>query len=208
MGYSPWGHKELDKTEQVTLSLSSCFQETVNGWKYNFDIIMLSKTCKTREHKSASSLFKYTHMYIYTGIQTYMNREKQAKYWVFHLFKVKLLSHVWLMVIPWTVTYQAPLSKEFSRQEYWSGLPFLSPGDLPHPGLPHCRQMLYPLSHQGSPSSFYPVNIVSNFKLTQNFMLRKQTRRRAKRKSWWCGEGHTTGCLQISPRACLCWETY
>ena len=107
------------------------------------------------------------------------------------------------MVIAWTVTYQAPLSKEFSRQEYWSGLPFLSPGDLPHLGLPHCRQMLYPLSHQGSPSSFYPVNIVSNFKLTQNFMLRKQTRRRAKRKIWWCGEGHTTGCLQISPRACL-----
>ena len=70
----------MDKTEQITLSLSSCFQETVNGWKYNFDIIMLSKTCKTREHKSASSLFKYTHMYIYTGIQTYMNREKQAKY--------------------------------------------------------------------------------------------------------------------------------
>ena len=32
----------------------------------------------------------------------------------------KLLSHVWLFVTPWTVTYQAPLSMEFSRQEYWS----------------------------------------------------------------------------------------
>ena len=35
---------------------------------------------------------------------------------------------------PWTVTHQALLSMEFSRQEYWSGLPFLSPGDLPNPG--------------------------------------------------------------------------
>ena len=36
---------------------------------------------------------------------------------------------------PWTVAHQAPLSMEFSRQEYWSGLPFPSPGDLPEPGI-------------------------------------------------------------------------
>ena len=36
---------------------------------------------------------------------------------------------------PWTVARQAPLSMEFSRQEYWSGLPFPSPGDLPDPGI-------------------------------------------------------------------------
>ena len=36
---------------------------------------------------------------------------------------------------PWTVALQAPLSMGFSRQEYWSGLPFPSPGDLPHPGI-------------------------------------------------------------------------
>ena len=36
---------------------------------------------------------------------------------------------------PWTVIYQAPLSIEFSRQEYWSGLPFPSPGDLPNAGI-------------------------------------------------------------------------
>ena len=34
----------------------------------------------------------------------------------------------------WTVACQVPLSMEFPRQEYWSGLPFLSPGDLPDPG--------------------------------------------------------------------------
>ena len=48
--------------------------------------------------------------------------------------KVKLLSRVRLFVTLWTVTYQAPLSVEFSRQEYWSGLAFPSPGDLPDPG--------------------------------------------------------------------------
>ena len=36
---------------------------------------------------------------------------------------------------PWTVAYQTPLFMEFSRQEYWSGLPFSSPGDLPDPGI-------------------------------------------------------------------------
>ena len=48
---------------------------------------------------------------------------------------VKLLCHVRLFVISWTVAYQAPPSMEFSRQEYWSGLLFPSPGDLPHPGI-------------------------------------------------------------------------
>ena len=46
-----------------------------------------------------------------------------------------LCVHVWLFVTSWTVAHQAPLSMEFSRQEYWSGLPFLSPGDLPSPGI-------------------------------------------------------------------------
>ena len=40
-----------------------------------------------------------------------------------------------LSAIPWAVDYQAPQSMEFSRQEYWSGLPFPSPGDLPNPGI-------------------------------------------------------------------------
>ena len=39
-----------------------------------------------------------------------------------------------LFVIPWTEAHQAPLSMEFSMQEYWSGLPFPTPGDLSEPG--------------------------------------------------------------------------
>ena len=49
--------------------------------------------------------------------------------------KVKSLSCVWLFVTPWTVAYQAPPSMGFSRQEYWSGLPFPSLEDLPNPGI-------------------------------------------------------------------------
>ena len=51
------------------------------------------------------------------------------------LVMVKSLSRVRLFATPWTVAYQAPPSMGFSRQEYWSGLPFPSPGDLPDPGL-------------------------------------------------------------------------
>ena len=49
--------------------------------------------------------------------------------------EVKSLSRVRLFVIPWTVAYRAPPSMGFSRQEYWSGLPFPSPGELPNPGI-------------------------------------------------------------------------
>ena len=45
------------------------------------------------------------------------------------------LSHVRFSVTPWTAACQAPLSMGFSRQEYWSGLPFPSPGDLPDSGI-------------------------------------------------------------------------
>ena len=49
--------------------------------------------------------------------------------------KLKVLSPVWLFETPWTAACQAPLSMGVSRQEYWSGLPFPSPGHLPNPGI-------------------------------------------------------------------------
>ena len=49
--------------------------------------------------------------------------------------KVKSLSRVRLFATPWTIAYQASPSMGFSRQEYWNGLPFPSPGDLPDPGI-------------------------------------------------------------------------
>ena len=48
---------------------------------------------------------------------------------------VRSLSRVQLFATLWTVAHQAPLSMGFSRQEYWSGLPFPFPGDLPNPGI-------------------------------------------------------------------------
>ena len=59
-------------------------------------------------------------------------------------YKVKSLSCVRLFATAWSVAYQAPPSMGFSRQEYWSGVPLPSPGDLPDPGIeprsPDCRQ--------------------------------------------------------------------
>ena len=49
--------------------------------------------------------------------------------------KGKSLSRVQLLATPWTTAYHAPPSMGFSRQEYWSGLPLPSPGDLPDPGI-------------------------------------------------------------------------
>ena len=63
----------------------------------------------------------------------------------------------------------------FSRPEYWSGLPFPSPGDLPtqgsNPGLPHCRQMLYPLSHQGNLIGNTPVQYKKLIKFLSDPLL-------------------------------------
>ena len=57
-----------------------------------------------------------------------------------------------LFATPWTVAHQAPLFMEVSRQEYWSGLPFPSAGDLPNPGMEPSECLLpllaYPKSHQ------------------------------------------------------------
>ena len=62
----------------------------------------------------------------------------------------KSLSRVWIFATPWTVQ-----SKEFSRPEYWSGsrslLQGIFPTQISNPGLLHCRQILYQLSHSGSP---------------------------------------------------------
>ena len=72
----------------------------------------------------------------------------------------------------------SPLSLRFSRQEYWSGLPFPSPGDLPdpgiEPGLLHCRQILYQLSYEGDVICMLPQlkNIFENPVTVTTDMLR------------------------------------
>ena len=77
--------------------------------------------------------------------------------------KVKSLSRVLLFATPWTVTYQAPPTTKFSRQESWSGLPFPSPGDLPDPGIeprsPALQADALPSEPPGKPS-LYGVQII------------------------------------------------
>ena len=68
---------------------------------------------------------------------------------------MKSLSHVQLFATAWSVAHQAPPSMEFSRQDYWSGLPFPSPGDLPDPGIkpgsPALRADALPSEPPGNP---------------------------------------------------------
>ena len=73
-------------------------------------------------------------------------------------------SHVWLFVIPWTVAHQAPLSMEFSMQEYWSGCHVLLQGifstqrlNLCILHLLHWQVNTLPLSHLGSPKIYYQL---------------------------------------------------
>ena len=69
------------------------------------------------------------------GVLWFMGSQRVGHDWATELNWVIVPD--WLFAIPWTVACQAPLSMEFSRQEYWSGLPFPSPGDLPYPGIKH-----------------------------------------------------------------------
>ena len=73
-----------------------------------------------------------------------------------------MLSHIRLPATPWTVAQQAPLSMECSRQEYWSGLPFPAPGDLPEPGVklsslvsPALAGRFFTIAPPGSPDLLY-----------------------------------------------------
>ena len=67
----------------------------------------------------------HTHTYIYTNIHTH----------ICVCCVLSCFSRVQLCATPWTVAHQAPLSMGFSRQEYWSGFSYSSPGDLPDPGF-------------------------------------------------------------------------
>ena len=65
---------------------------------------------------------------------------------------VLVASHIQLFATPWTVACQAPLSMEFTRQEYWCGLPFPSPGDLLHRGIEPGSPALQAYSLPSEPS--------------------------------------------------------
>ena len=76
---------------------------------------------------------------------------------------------------PWIIAHQVPLSLEFPRQEYWSVLPFLSPGDLPNSGIKLTSAALaedsLPQSHQASPWSFYILWILTPNRPNGSYLL-------------------------------------
>ena len=78
-------------------------------------------------------------------------------------WKVKSLSRVQFFATPWTVAYQASPSMGFSRQEYWSGLPFPSPGDLPDPGIEPRSPALETDTLTSEPPKKYPLKYTLYF---------------------------------------------
>ena len=123
---------------------------------YNPDV--LEPLLKYRFHLSINSikLSKYLWMaYYVSGPFTF--RLDSSKW---HVCMLNRFSCVWLFLTIWTVTRQS-LSMGFSRQEYWSRLPFPPPGYLPNPGIepmspasPALQADSLPLSHRGSPNQF------------------------------------------------------
>ena len=93
--------------------------------------------------------FKVT-LTIWDTLRFQMNFSCQPNFLSSLCLKIKSLSHAQLFATLWTIQ-----SMEFSRPEYWNGSLFLLQGIIPtqgsNPGLPHCRWILYQLSHQGSP---------------------------------------------------------
>ena len=105
----------------------------------------------------------------------------------------KSLSCVWLFVTLWTIQ-----SMEFSRPQYWSGKLFPSPGDLPNPGIeprsPHCRRILYQLSHKGSTHTRSIYFLWMKLTQTLNWKERQETEGRLSSSATSCiilGEGKT-----------------
>ena len=105
---------------------------------------------------------------------------------------MKSLSHVQLYATPWAVAYQAPPSMGFSRQEYWRGLPFPSPGDLPNPGIeawsPALEADALPPEPPGKPGRLQILQltlllVTTNITHEFNFSLKVETKRTGKQSS-------------------------
>ena len=89
------------------------------------------------------------------------------------------LSHVQLFASPWTIAQQIPLSTGFSRQEYCSGLPFPTPGDLPHPEIEPTSRALagefFTTAPPGKPSSDQQLPRKIKWRISTKLMASEQT---------------------------------
>ena len=125
-----------------------------NSWKSNSHNWLLESASNENVFKADDSLILPVHT-----LKDFNSPKKRTG---------KLLSCVQLFVTPWTSACQAPPSMGFSRQEYWSGLPFPSPGDLSDSGI-EPSSPLYRLNHQKIPLlggfSIYSIEITQVFVL-------------------------------------------
>ena len=101
------------------------WQIHVDIWQNQYNIVKLKKN---KNKKLILVTLEHTHMWSALNIE-----HNQAILMIMH--NCCLVAQSRLTLLSWTVAHQAPLSVEFSRQEYWSGLPFSSPEDLPDPGI-------------------------------------------------------------------------
>ena len=110
--------------------------------------------------KTVSKLGICSFKILWLTVITRLKKKKQKqKQWSFFACMLSHFSHIQFFVTLWAVALQAPLSLGFSRQEYWSGLPFPSPGDLPNQGsnpdllhLLHWQASSLPVAPPGKPS--------------------------------------------------------
>ena len=135
-GYSSWDCKESDMTEQLSTTQHSiyvCFYCNLwpfSIWQWNsymqINIILFYYLpCSKKGFEDGCFLRTRIKMGHFCRMQVVPKCSESVSH----------SSHVWLFATPWIVDCQAPLSMGFPRQEYWSGLPFPSPGYLPNPEI-------------------------------------------------------------------------
>ena len=120
-----------------------------------------------------------------------------------------LLSHfsrVWLFATPWTVACQAPLSTEFSRQEYWSGLPFPSPGDLPNPGAEPRSPTLQVDSWPAEPQGQSKNTGVGSRSLLQGIFLTQESNQGLLHCRWILYQVYWQCCVNFRVRVSAQWS--
>ena len=119
-GYSSWGCKVSDMTKQPSMHTWMIYIISPHWWMWRlFPMLHCYKQYGYEQSWAQRGFLRFKSMEMHELVSDW----------------VKLFSHVWFFATPWTVAYQAPPSMGFSRQEYWSGLPFPSPGDLSEPKI-------------------------------------------------------------------------
>ena len=121
--------------------------------------ILLTPPDVVDDELSGVTLFSQLSVWIMQKAFTSMSLYTSVKIPPFFCIHTQTLSYVQLFATPWIIACQAPLPMGFSRQKYWSGLPFPSPGDLSDPGIepdsPPLQVDSFSLSHQGSPPTLF-----------------------------------------------------